>query len=132
MSAAVVPAPPSLKTPAAADFLDQAGAGLQLVTRFLEYPNAAGLENASRCLQVVVGQLQACQAVLRAARRKDPELRARLQTLQAEAAHVNAMFREAGALFGGWKRILSARLGGYTRQGSPAVLRCRQHVTIRI
>jgi hypothetical protein len=42
------------------------------------------------------------------------------------------MFREAGSLFGGWKRVLSTRLGGYTRQGRPSPLRCRTHVTMKI
>jgi hypothetical protein len=114
------------------DFVEQARSGLQFVVRFLEHPNAAGLDNARRCLQVVIGQLQTCQAMMRDTRHNTPELRGALPALAAEVAHVNVMFREAGVLFGGWKRVLSARLGGYTRHGRPAQLRCRQHVMVRI
>jgi hypothetical protein len=114
------------------DFVGQARSGLQFVARFLEYPNAAGLDHARRCLQVVIGQLQTCQAMMRDTRHNTPEFRGALHTLGAEVAHINVMFREAGVLFGGWKRVLSARLEGYTRQDRPAQLRCRQHVMVRI
>ena len=123
---------PAVKPPTPMDFVDQARSGLEFVVRFLEYPNAAGLDNARRCLQVVIGQLQTCQSMMRDTRYNSPELRGSLQTLGAEVAHVNVMFREAGVLFGGWNRVLSARLGGYTRQGRPVQLRCRQHVMVRI
>jgi hypothetical protein len=118
------------KPPTPADLLQQARAGLQYVARFLEFPNAAGLENARRCLQVVIGQIQTYQAVTRS---QDTSAHRRAkEALQQELLHINIMFREAGGLFGGWKRVLSTRLGGYTRHGRPAPLRCRQHVAMKI
>jgi hypothetical protein len=120
------------KAPTALDFLEQARAGLEYVARFLEHPNAAGLENAARCLQVIFGQLQTYQALTRGQSRDTAEQRKAKEAVQEQLLHVNVMFKEAGVLFGGWKRVLSTRLGGYTRQGRPAPLRCRKNVTTKI
>jgi hypothetical protein len=120
------------KPPTPLDLLEQARAGLEYVARFLEHPNASGLENASRCLQLVFGQLQSYQALTRSHSRGIPEHQHAKEALHQQLAHVNVMFREAGVLFGGWKRVLSTRLGGYTRQGRPAPLRCRKNVAMKI
>jgi len=117
-------------SPPAEAFLAQAQNGVRLAARFLECPTAETLDQSRDCLGVALSQMQACAEVLRAGGAVTVPARAAIQTLKAELDHTTAMFQEASVLFGGWSRLLSAKLSGYTRGGAPAFLGHRHKVVL--
>jgi hypothetical protein len=115
-------------TPELVARLDRVESALARVCRDLVAPSPAVLDGCSRTLESAFGELREFRRGLEG--RAEPEARARLLKLRASLRLASRLLDTAAEFHTGWSRILGAMTGGYTPEGSAAVLTTRPRVCL--
>lgn len=98
----------------------------------LAAPTAESLLGCQLCMQDVADHLKLFPKAfsLRPPANR-PALHAAAEIVRQELAAAHALFQHASEFHQGWTHVVSARRGGYTRNGSPRRLMCYQQLLVK-
>ena len=102
-----------------ADGLAEASSAVARVSKHLENPCPACLEDSAQALQAAIAGLNLSRDSL-AKGATDGRALEKLHRLRADLRQAGRLLESAAEFYRGWERILGSMSGGYTAGGEPA------------
>ncbi len=106
------------------ELVRKARSGVGRVRTLLLQPTPQAVEQCAAYLDEAIGTVKRLESFLgEAGLDTPPVFRAELMELRSELAQARTLLAQAFEAHAGWYRLLAVMLGGYSRQGTPALAR---------
>lgn len=104
------------------EMVHRARSGVRAIRNLLLRPTPQAVEQCAAHLEEAIGTVQRLEGFLDEPGLETPEaIRAELMELQRELGQARTLLAQAFEAHAGWYRLLAAMLGGYSREGTPAL-----------
>lgn len=104
------------------ELVHRARSGVREMRDLLLRPTPDAVERCAGHLEEAIGMVQRLEGFLDEPGAEAPEvIRAELMELRYELKQARALLAQAFEAHAGWYRLLAAMLGGYSREGKPAL-----------
>ena len=106
------------------ELIRKARCGMEQVRTLLLRPTPQAVEQCAAHLDEAIGTVKRLEGFLdEADLDTPPAFRVELMELRTELAQARTLLAQAFEAHAGWYRLLAAMLGGYSREGTPALAR---------